>query len=48
MNIYAHALAGPAEQSAFAVIVLTGALLALGGVWGRRRAATIFRRVGGR
>ena len=47
MDIYAQALSGPAEQSAFAVIVLTGALLALGGAWGRRRALAILRRIGG-
>lgn len=47
MDIYAQALAGPAEQSAFAIIVLTGALLALGGAWGRRTVLGIVRRARG-
>ena len=48
MELYAQALGGPAEQSAFAVILLTGALLALGGVWSRAAARELIRRVGGR
>ena len=43
MEVYAAALAGPVEQSVFAVIVLTGALLGLGGVWSRRTVETLWR-----
>ena len=48
MDIYAATLTGPREQSAFAVIVLTGALLGLGGVWSRRTVEALFRMAKGR
>lgn len=43
MEVYAMALAGPVEQSAFLVIVLTGALLGLGGVRSGRAIGALLR-----
>ena len=43
MDIYAVTLTGPTEQSVFAVIVLTGVLLGIGGAWSRRRVEAVLR-----
>ena len=41
MEFYAQVLGGSAQLSAFAAIVLSGGLLALGGVWSWRRLAAL-------